>query len=364
MGDADRRVGRVDRLPARAGRALDVDPEVALLVDLDLDLVDLGQDDDRHGRGVDPARRLGRGDALDAMDAALELEAAVRAVAVDLDDRLLDAADPGLVEAQELGREAVALGVADVHPVELGGEQGRLVAAGAAADLHDHVAVVVRVARQEEDLQLLDQARLVGLEPVDLVAGHRLAARRRRRPMSRSSRAPASSARVASSRRKASTTGSRRASSWPSRRMAAGSVDVSGRASSAWRSSYWRAISASLASRSLMTRAAGRSERSAGVVVVGAGAACAVAAAAGSRRRRGVEAHRPLLELARALRDGLAVGDERLLHRHDGDLDHVVGRLLRRDHLDEEARVEQDLDQRVRRDGAPRTGGSRSRPRR
>ena len=70
------------------------------------------------------------------------------------------------------GREAMALGVADVHPVELGGEQGRLLAAGAGPDLQDHVAIVVRVAREEQDLELLEQARLVGLEAVDLVAGH------------------------------------------------------------------------------------------------------------------------------------------------------------------------------------------------
>ena len=61
-----------------------------LLVDLDLDLVGLGQDHDRGGRGVDPAARLGRRDALDAMDAALELEAAVGPVAADLDDGFLD----------------------------------------------------------------------------------------------------------------------------------------------------------------------------------------------------------------------------------------------------------------------------------
>ena len=101
--DPDGGVGRVDGLAAGAGRALDVDAQVALLVDLDLDLVDLGQDDDGRGRGVDAPRRLGRRDALDAVDAALELEPAVRAVAVDLDDRLLDPADAGLVEAQELG---------------------------------------------------------------------------------------------------------------------------------------------------------------------------------------------------------------------------------------------------------------------
>ena len=60
---------------------------------LDLDLVHFGQDDDGRGRGVDPAGRLGGRDALDAVDAALELQAAVGAVAVDLDDRLLDPVD-------------------------------------------------------------------------------------------------------------------------------------------------------------------------------------------------------------------------------------------------------------------------------
>ena len=47
------------------------------------------------------------------------------------------------------------LGVARVHAEELGGEQARLVAAGAGADLEDDVAVVVRVARQQQELQLL-----------------------------------------------------------------------------------------------------------------------------------------------------------------------------------------------------------------
>ena len=101
-------------------------------------------------------RRLGRRDALDAMDAALELEAAVGAVAVDLDDRLLDAADAGLVEAQDLRREAVPLGVAQVHPEQLAGEQRGLLAAGAGPDLDDHVAVVVGVARQQQDLEVLE----------------------------------------------------------------------------------------------------------------------------------------------------------------------------------------------------------------
>ncbi len=49
-----------------------------VLVDVDLDLVDLGQDGDGGGGGVDAALRLGGGDALDAMDAALVLAAGRR----------------------------------------------------------------------------------------------------------------------------------------------------------------------------------------------------------------------------------------------------------------------------------------------
>ena len=45
--------------------------------------------------------------------------------------------------------EAEAVGVAGVHVVELAGEEGRLVAAGAGPDLDDDVLVVVRVAVDE-----------------------------------------------------------------------------------------------------------------------------------------------------------------------------------------------------------------------
>ena len=97
--------------PPGPGRALDVDPEVPRLVDLHLDLVHLGQDDDRGGAGVDAAAGLRGRDALHAMDAALELEPAVGAIAGDLEDRLLDAADAGLVEAHEVRVEPVLLRV-------------------------------------------------------------------------------------------------------------------------------------------------------------------------------------------------------------------------------------------------------------
>ena len=71
------------------------------------------------------------GNALHAMHAALELQPRVGAVAGDLDDRLLHAADARLVEGQDLGLEAVPFRVAQVHAQELGREQGCLFAARA-----------------------------------------------------------------------------------------------------------------------------------------------------------------------------------------------------------------------------------------
>src|SRR5688572_25699460 len=172
MGDAHRRVGRVHGLAAWTGRALHVDPEVLLLVDLDLDLIGLRQDDDRDRRGVDPAARLGRGDALDSVDTAFELEPAVGAIAADLDDGLLDPVDAGLVHAHDLGLVPVPAGVAGVHPEQLRREQGGLVATRSGPDLEDDVAVVVRVARDQEHLELVDEPGLLELQSIDLLARH------------------------------------------------------------------------------------------------------------------------------------------------------------------------------------------------
>ena len=159
MRDPHGRVGRVDRLPARAGGAVDVDLQV-VLVDLDLDVLGLGQHRDGRRRGVDAALRLGLRHALHAVRAALELEDRVGAVALDL-ERVR-----AVGGAQRLGLEAAPLGVAGEHPVEVAGPQAGLVAAGAAADLDDHVLVVVGVAldHREPDL-LLELARSARARP-------------------------------------------------------------------------------------------------------------------------------------------------------------------------------------------------------
>src|SRR3546814_10562221 len=73
MVDADRAVGRVDMLPARARRAIDVDLQL-IVVDRDVDLLGLGQHRDGRGAGVDAPAAFGDRDALHPMHAALELQ--------------------------------------------------------------------------------------------------------------------------------------------------------------------------------------------------------------------------------------------------------------------------------------------------
>ena len=110
--------------PGPAG-PIGLDPQVTF-VDLDLDLFSLGQD--RHGgrRGVDPPARLGHGDALDAVHAALELQAGIGAVPSHLGDDLLEPARRALAGGEQLDAPPPALRVAAIHPEQVGREQRRL----------------------------------------------------------------------------------------------------------------------------------------------------------------------------------------------------------------------------------------------
>ena len=89
------------------------------------------------------------------MDAALVLHARENAAARDAEHRFLNAAQLRLRRRNRLDAEVMPLGIADVHAHQLRREQARFLAACAAANLHDDGVVVVRVARQEQNPQLL-----------------------------------------------------------------------------------------------------------------------------------------------------------------------------------------------------------------
>src|SRR6185437_6507860 len=126
-----------------------------------------------HGRrgGVDAALRLGRGHALHAMAARLELEPGVRALAHDAGDDFLVAARLAGAFRHHLHLPAMALGEARVHAEEVAGEERALVAAGAGADLEEEVLLVVGIAWDEHALEVELQLGELRARGADLLLG-------------------------------------------------------------------------------------------------------------------------------------------------------------------------------------------------
>jgi hypothetical protein len=98
---------------------------------------------------VDAALRLRLGHALDPVRPALVLEHAVGALALHGEREV------ALAHLDRLGPEPAPLRVAVEHPVDVGREQPGLLAARAGPDLHDHVAVVIRVGLDHREPDLL-----------------------------------------------------------------------------------------------------------------------------------------------------------------------------------------------------------------
>ena len=172
MRDPHRAVGGVDRLAAGAAGAEHVDAQV-LVVDLDVDLLGLGQHGHRRRRGVDAPLRLGLGHALHAMHAGLEFELREHALAGDDGDDLLVAAGRRLARRQDLDLPALPVGVALIHAEEIARKQRRLLAAGAGAQFEDRVLLVGGILGQklhfELPLELLDP----GVKRLKLLRGER-----------------------------------------------------------------------------------------------------------------------------------------------------------------------------------------------
>ena len=106
---------------------------------------------------MDPAAGLSLRHTLYPVYAAFVFQLGICALAGDHEFHFLHAADAALADVDQLHLPPLALCVMDVHPVQLGSEQGRLVSACACADLHDYVLIIVGVLGKQKDLKLLLQ---------------------------------------------------------------------------------------------------------------------------------------------------------------------------------------------------------------
>ena len=146
------RIGSVDVLTAGAAGAIDIDLDI-VIVNLDIHLVRLWQHSDGGGAGVDAPARFRDGHPLHAVDAAFKLQLGKNARPGNICDHFLEATDFIGVGRDHLDTPAHLRGVAFVHAIEVGGEQGRFVATGSGADLQHGRARVRRIAGQHGDGQ-------------------------------------------------------------------------------------------------------------------------------------------------------------------------------------------------------------------
>ncbi len=107
---------------------------------------------------MDTPLAFGFRDALDTMHARFKFQPGIRAVAADLEHDFLAAAQLGHILAEDLGGPAALFGVHCIHAPKRVRKQCAFLASRAATDFHNHVFIVVRVARDEQRFQLCRQA--------------------------------------------------------------------------------------------------------------------------------------------------------------------------------------------------------------
>src|ERR1700704_1738345 len=155
MGDSHGRVGLVDVLAARARGAVGGYSKVRGIIQYDIaDCARFGQDGYGAGGGVDAALGLSSGDSLDTVAAGFEFEPGVRTLPDDAGDDLLVAADISRGFGYHLHLPTLAFRIARIHAEQVTCEERRLVSSGSGTDLEEDIALIVRILRQEQLLQL------------------------------------------------------------------------------------------------------------------------------------------------------------------------------------------------------------------
>ena len=155
MRDADGRVCFLHVLAAGAGSAVYVNAQI-LRIDLDgFYFVGFGHDGNRTGRSVHAALSFCFRHALHAVAAGLEFQSAVCTFTDDSADDFTVAAEIRVALADDFHAPTAAFRVAHVHAQQVARKQCRLFASRAGSDFKESGLIVVRVARQKQDLQVL-----------------------------------------------------------------------------------------------------------------------------------------------------------------------------------------------------------------
>ena len=154
MGQSYCGVGGVYALSAVSGGAVHVDSDI-VWIQVNFHVVYFRQH--RYGcrRSVDTACRFRFRHTLHSVHTALIFQSGICTLALDEHNSFLDAADSGVVDVHQLGLPSVSFCIAHIHSQKILTEQSGFIAAGACSDFQNNVLFIVRVLRQQQNLQFL-----------------------------------------------------------------------------------------------------------------------------------------------------------------------------------------------------------------
>ena len=121
---------------------------------------------------MDPALSLSLRHALHAVNSGLVFQHAIDPVSDDLHDDFLESAGSALRLAVDFHLPAATLEILAVHSEEVSREYCRLVTAGTSSDFKNRVLAVLRVGRDEQELDFLFHLRKFRLNLRNLLFRH------------------------------------------------------------------------------------------------------------------------------------------------------------------------------------------------
>ena len=140
-------------MSAGAGRTEGVNAQI-FRIDLNVNFFSFRKNRNGDRRSVNASTGLSLRHALHAMHAGFMLQFRIDFLAFNQRDGFLHTADSGFGSIENLHLPALAFGIARIHAQDIGSKQGCFIAAGAGANLQNHVLFIVGILRNQQELEV------------------------------------------------------------------------------------------------------------------------------------------------------------------------------------------------------------------
>ena len=154
MGQAHCRIRRIDALSAVAGCPHDVNTDIFFIY-LDIYILRFRHDSDRNRGSMNTSAGLCLGHPLHPMYPGFVFHHRIGSFPVDHEGHILHAAYTDLFAFHQFYFPSLALCIMEIHAVDLGREQGRLIPAGTGTDLDYDILIIIGVLGQKQNLKFM-----------------------------------------------------------------------------------------------------------------------------------------------------------------------------------------------------------------